>query len=294
MQQETLTVKFGGQSRQVEIQTFAYSVLNFVTVVKEANVRLGGRPLDIHIRAPKEGSVIVDIITTLTQNPNLIPDSVEFIANLVESVGGLYALHFFISGKKVKTKNRENDKISIELDDGSTMQIAEKIYNIYTTDPAVSNGISQHFSALNEDPAVSDFTVTTSDKRKIIDVTREDFPRLAIKQQFETENSRTFIESANLYIYKVVFDKTDRKWEFYHGGNRISASISDEDFYKLIDSGESFAKGDQLRVDLQINQVLDESVGIHVNQSYQIIKVYEHIKRTAPIELPFDKKLESD
>lgn len=289
MQQETLTVKFGGQSHQVEIQTFAYSVLNFATVVKQTNLRLGGRPLDIHIKAPKEGSVIVDIITTLTQNNSLIPDSVEFIANLVGAVGGLYALHIFVSGRNVKKKANEGNQIKIELDDRSTMQVAEKIYNIYTTDPVVSNGISQHFSALNEDPAVSEFVVTKSDKKKIIEVDREDFPRLAIKQQFETANSRTLIESANLYIYKVVFDKTDRKWEFYHGGNRISASISDEDFFKRIDSGEPFAKGDQLKVDLQINQILDESVGIHVNQSYQVIKVYEHIKRTTPIELPFDK-----
>jgi hypothetical protein len=291
MQQETLTVKFGGQSHQVEIQTFAYSVLNFATVVKQTNLKLGGRPLDIHIKAPKEGSVLVDLITTLTQNNSLIPDSVDFIANIVESVGGLYALHGFISGRKIKRKERKENKIEVELEGGSTMQVAEQIYNIYVTEPAISNGISQHFSALNEDPAVSDFAVATSNKEKIIEVNREDFPRLAIKQQFETENSRTLIESATLYIYKVVFDKTDRKWEFYYGGNRISASISDDNFFKLVDSGESFAKGDQLKVDLQINQILDESVGIHVNQSYQVIKVHEHIKRNNPVQLPFDKKL---
>lgn len=291
MQEEKLNVKFGGQAHQVEIQTFAYSVLNFATVFKQSNQKLGGRPLDIHIRAPKKGSVIVDVIAMLTQNQTLIPDSMDFLANTVEVVGGLYAFHHFTSGKKVKKTEKNEGNIEIELDDGSTMQVAENVYNIYTSDAVISNGIAQHFSALNEDPAVTDFVVSKSNKEKLIEVNRDDFSRLAIKQHFETENSRTLIESANLYIYKLVFDNTDRKWEFYHGGNRISASIADNDFYKRVDKGEAFAKGDQLKVDLQINQIFDESVGIHVNQSYQIVKVHEHVKRSSPEQLPFDKTL---
>jgi hypothetical protein len=293
MEQETLLVKFDGQSHQVDVQTFSYSVLNLATVIKEANKKLGGKPMQIHIKAPEKGSLLVNLIATVTNNPNLpglIPDSVGFIADVVTVVGGLYKFHGFISGKKVKETKKVSTNITVELDDGSTMTVAENIYNIYVNTPAIPTGIAENFSALNEDPAVSRFEVTAGASKKIIDVNREDYSRLAIKQHFETENTRTLIEAANLYIYKVVFDKTDRKWEFYHNGNRISANISDENFYQLIDRGESFSKGDQLKVDLQINQILDESVGIHVNQSYQVIKVHEHIKRSGPPqELPFNK-----
>ena len=288
--QETITLKFGGQTHQVDVQTFAYSVLNFATVIKETNKSLGGKPLEINIKAPKEGSVLVDLVTTANQINNLIPN-VSNVAALMTVVGGVYGVHKFVSGRNIKDAKRKDRSVTITLDDQSSMTVAENIYNVYVGTPAIPNGISQHFSALNEDPAVSDFMVTKENNETIIDVERKDYARLAIKQQFETENSKTIVESAHLYVYKVVFDKTDRKWEFYYNGNRISASIADDDFFKKIDGGESFSKGDQLRVDLQINQVKDESVGAYVNQSYQVVKVNEHIKRSIQPELPFDKKI---
>lgn len=289
MEQETLVVKFGGQTHQVDIQTFAYSVLNFATVIRETNKKISSKPIDITIKAPKEGSVLVEIVTTISNINSLLPE-MNNIGDLIVVVGGLYGLHKFVSGKKVKTKETKGDSVSIVLEDDSKMTVAEKIYNIYIDTPSVSSGISQHFSALNDDPAVTDFSVKRKDE-SIINVDRKDYARLAIKQQFESENSRTIIESATLFIYKVVFDKTDRKWEFYFNGNRISANISDDYFYKRIDKGESFSKGDQLKVDLQVNQVFDESVGTYVNQSFQVSRVIEHIKRDEQSELPFDKKI---
>lgn len=291
MEQETLTVRFDGQEHQVDVQTFAYSVLNFATVIKEANKKVTGSPIEIHIKAPEKGSVVVDLITKVVQDPTLM-QGLSTGANVVTVVAGLYGVHKFISGRKIKETKKENSDIKIHLEDGSTMTVAENVYNIYTTTPTIPNGISQHFSALSDDPAVAKFEVFRKGNEKIIDVDKEDYDRLAIKQQIDTENSRKLVEAAELHIYKVVFDKTDRKWEFYYKGNRISANITDEDFFKLIDKGEPFAKGDQLRVDLQINQILDESVGVYVNQSYQVLKVNEHVKRSQPVELPFNKKIE--
>jgi hypothetical protein len=289
---ETLTVKFEGQNHQVDVQTFANSVLNFATVIKETNRIQGGEPISINIKAPEKGSLIVQLVASMVSSTSslLNPENISYISDVVCIVGGLYAFHKATSGKKVVGKEKENNFIKIQFDDHSEFNVAENVYNIYVNALAVSNGISQNFAALEEDPAVSKFEVS-KDQKRIIEVDREDFPRLAIKQQFDTENTRKTIESASLHIYKVVFEKTDRKWEFYYKGNRISASISDEDFYKKIDNGESFAKGDQLKVDLQINQILDESVGIYVNQSYQVMKVHEHIKREKPPELPFNKEI---
>lgn len=47
METETLKVRFDGQDHQVDIQTFVYSVLNFSTVVKEANKKNGGGAINI-------------------------------------------------------------------------------------------------------------------------------------------------------------------------------------------------------------------------------------------------------
>ncbi len=291
MEQETLTIKFDGQNHQVDVQTFVYSVLNFTTVVKEANKKNGGNPININIKAPEKGSLLVDLVTNAVNNPTLL-NGTTILSSTIVIVGGVYQLHKFISGRKTKEVRTENSETTITLEDNSTLTIAENIYNIYTTTPAIPDSISKNFSALSEDPAVTNFEVSRNGVDKIIEVPKEDYARMAIKQQIETENSRTIVESANLYIYKVVFEKTDRKWEFYHNGDRISANIFDEDFFKLIDRGESFSKGDQLKADLQVTQVFDESIGTYVNQSHAVLKVYEHIKRSEPMELPFNKTIE--
>ena len=290
MEQETLTIKFDGQNHQVDVQTFVYSVLNFATVVKEANKKNGGNPININIKAPEKGSLLVDLVTNAVNNPTLL-NGTTMLASTIVIVSGVYGLHKFISGKKTKEITKENNSTTITLEDNSTFTIADNIYNIYMTTPAIPDSISKNFSALSEDPAVTNFEVSRNGSEKIIEVSKEDYARMSIKQQIDTENSRTTIEPANLYIYKVVFEKTDRKWEFYYKGDKISANIFDEDFFKLIDKGESFSKGDQLRADLQITQIFDESIGTYVNQSHAVLKVYEHIKRSEPMELPFNKTI---
>jgi hypothetical protein len=290
METETLTVKFDGQHHQVDVQTFVYSVLNLTTVIKETNKKNGGQPININIKAPEKGSLLVDLVTNVVNSQTLLNGKTLFGSTIV-IVGGLYKLHKFISGKKTTKVETLNESTTITLDDNSTLTIAENIYNTYITTPAIQDSISKNFSALSEDPAVTNFEVSRNGSEKIIEVNKEDFGRMSIKQQIEIENSRVIVESAILYIYKVVFEKTDRKWEFYHSGNRISANILDENFFNKIDTGESFSKGDQLKADLQITQIFDESIGTYVNESYAVIKVDEHIKRSEQPVLPFDKQI---
>jgi len=72
----------------------------------------------------------------------------------------------------------------------------------------------------------------------------------------------------------------NQKWEFYFEGNKISAKITDDtEFLKRIDSGEQFAKGDSLEVEIEIRQEFDKSVNTFVNKSYKINRVIRHIPR---------------
>jgi hypothetical protein len=100
------------------------------------------------------------------------------------------------------------------------------------------------------------------------------------------ENKRIVEELTKLHIFKLVWDK-DRKWEFLYRGIKISAPIADESFFKLIDKGEHFAKGDSLEVDLHITQIFDNSVNTFINESYLIKKVRKHIRRAEQGSLNF-------
>ena len=156
MEQETLTIKFDGQNHQVDVQTFAYSVLSFTTVIKEANKKNGGNPININIKAPEKGSLLVDLVTNAINNPTLL-SSTTVLASTINIVGGVYALHKFISGKKTKETKTVSGSTIITLEDNSTLTIADNVYNIYMTTPAISDSISKNFAALGEDPAVTNF-----------------------------------------------------------------------------------------------------------------------------------------
>jgi hypothetical protein len=78
------------------------------------------------------------------------------------------------------------------------------------------------------------------------------------------------------------------KWDFYYRGNKISARINDPNFYELIDKGEAFAKGEILEVELQINQIFEESVNTFINKSYQINRIINHYKRDEQKKIEFD------
>ncbi len=97
METETLTIKFDGQSHQVDVQTFVYSVLNFTTVVKEANSKSGGKPLNINIKAPEKGSLLVHLVTETVNNQTLLNGS-NLLGSVIVIVGGLYKVHQSISG----------------------------------------------------------------------------------------------------------------------------------------------------------------------------------------------------
>ncbi|MFK7946285.1 MAG: hypothetical protein AB8G11_01755, partial [Saprospiraceae bacterium] len=101
-------------------------------------------------------------------------------------------------------------------------------------------------------------------------------------------NNKRVIEknNATLNITKLSFDK-GLKWSFIYEGIKISANIIDDDFFKNIDEGKQFAKGDSLIVDLKIHQEFDNSVNAYINKKYQIVKVNNHIQRAKQLDIEF-------
>lgn len=77
----------------------------------------------------------------------------------------------------------------------------------------------------------------------------------------------------------MVFEGEDRKWDFLYNGVKISATVQDENFWKQINSGKSFSRGDSLVADLRIIREYDPSVAAYINKGYQVINVREHHPR---------------
>ena len=101
-----------------------------------------------------------------------------------------------------------------------------------------------------------------------------------------------FISTLRIEIFNIGAISFDDKLksDFYFKGNKISAKINDVDFYKRVDKGESFAKGDVLEVELEIKQVFETSVNTFVNKSYKIKRIINHILRNEQSKLDFDNE----
>jgi hypothetical protein len=288
--QQLIKIKFDGQLHQVDANTFINSLINFCEVIKQVNSEIDSdHPVEIKITALEKGSFITgislqakDIIDQLFTR-----DNIGYLADMVTVVIGSYQIKKFLGGSRPTEITQKGDKIEIKDNKGSIILIDNRTYNIYSKNQAVSDAIANNFASLEEDTSISKFEILDDKEDVIFSADRESFTDLAKKVEVEQENSKTTIISANLIIYKLIFDKNNRKWEFYYNGNKISANVIDDDFFKEIDQGKAFSKGDQLTVDLQINQIFDDAVNAYINHSYQVNKVTSHTPRATAKKLPF-------
>jgi hypothetical protein len=286
MQNKNLEIKFGGDLHEIDVDLLIESLVSYSSVTQEVSAYLSpGTKVDIKIKAPKEGSFII-LLDLIAQNGgNLFTrDNIDLAANIVEVVGGLYALKKFVSlnGKPEVVKPQDDNSIEITNNNGS-ITINNNVYSIYQENPKVRENLRRTFSKLKEKEEIVDFSIRdVDDDRSIFHVDRKDFSLLASDDdEIEQKRQKVQKDRQELSVFKVVF-RENYKWEFYYQGVKIYASIKDEVFFKKIEKGEvAFRSGDKLIVDLEIDQVFNESANTFVNDAYFILKVIEHIPRTS-------------
>ena len=222
----------------------------------------------------------------------LTKDNLLFASGIIGGLVGLIEIKKHLRGKKPK-EIKTNESVTIIINENNdVLNINSDIYNIYETNIVINDALSQNFDVLDNDPAITAFEITDKQEKPYIRVERADFKDLALKSEQIDENRKSIIELTRLNIVSLSFEE-NLKWDFYYRGNKISAKISDPNFYELIDSGEAFAKGDTLEVELQINQLFEESVNTFINKSYQINRIINHYKRAEQKKIDFERNEES-
>jgi hypothetical protein len=76
------------------------------------------------------------------------------------------------------------------------------------------------------------------------------------------------------------------KWRFSDGDSKFYAAIADDAFLEQMDEGESFAKGDTLRIELETKQVVTQAGSI--KNEHRVLKVISHVSRPQQLAFPFD------
>jgi len=286
-------IKFDGQQHQVNAQVLISSLIHTTTVIQELNKHFNtGKKIEIKVKALEKGSFLVHIElleTAFDALKNLLTkDNLLFASAIIGGLVGLIEIKKHLRGKKPKKVNIEGSTTIIINENNNILNISSEIYTIYETNIVINDALSQNFDVLDNDPAITAFEITDKKENPYIRVERTDFKDLTLKSDLIDENKKQIIELSRLNIVRLSFEE-NLKWDFYYRGNRISARITDPNFYDLINNGESFAKGDTLEVELQINQLFEESVNTYINKSYQINRIINHYKRDEQKKIDFDE-----
>ncbi len=293
MDNKNLEIKFGGDLHEIDVDLLIESLINYSSVTQEASAYLSpGIKVEIKIKAPKQGSFILLLNLVAKETSNLLAkDNIELAASIVTIVGGLYGLKQWISknGKPETVKPNEDNSIEIINNNGS-ITISNDVYNIYQENPKVRENLRNTFIKLKEREEISDFSIKDVDTgQDIFSAGKEEFNLLSsFDDEIEQRRQKVLKEKQELSVFKIVF-KENYKWEFFYQGTKIYAALRDESFFKKIERGEiAFRSGDKLIADLEIDQVFNEAANTFVNDSYNILKVVEHMPRVSATQHSFD------
>uniref|UniRef100_A0A7V2ZHH6 Uncharacterized protein n=1 Tax=Ignavibacterium album TaxID=591197 RepID=A0A7V2ZHH6_9BACT len=288
-----LLIKFDGELNQIDAQTLIQSLACIVTIVEEVNQELfSDQVIDIKINAISKGSFIIDIdiITKILSEvtPLLQRENVDLLAKIIAIITGIFTIRKFLKGEKPTERKDYEENIQIKNTEGSELTIDKQTFNIYNTNININAALDNHFEALNADPSIKSFQIIDKKSNSIFKADKEEFAKLTSQEKFEEILAEEKIIKLRtfLIIFKIVFDDK-YKWEFIYKGNKIKAFIEDETFFKKIDKGEKFSKGDSLEVELEILQYFDHSVKTYLNKTYRVLKVLSHIPRDEQIDIDF-------
>lgn len=270
-----MEIKFEGESNQVSAELLVLSLVNYQKVIEMANMRLGQgeRKIDVKVNALNKGSFVLDVSLEQTIIESIFSnDSVSYLASLTTVVGGVYGLYNLFKGRKIKEKDTIPPTIGVTAEQ---LNVTVNVYNEQITRKSISETIRK----VQEESSAEGVSYTFGEG-ETVRYERERFDEL-VYNDFDLEeenNEHTEDVEAILNIVSLSFSGSN-PWSFLYNGFPIRCTLRDETFQKHIDSGESFAKGDSLRVKLRVFKRFNKEYNAYENKSYKVLEIMEHIHR---------------
>lgn len=277
--EKRVSVKFGGQIDQVDVNTFTRVLLDYATVAQAA-----GREVDPNISltasvtAVRPGCLIVDLSIVTDGIGGLFKDpetSLQTLSAVVTVAGGFYGLKRFLGrhGKPVRTEDVGADGVMVTAEDGRTTIVNNGTINLYMGSEAANKAVNSSFSSLEGDNRIEEIEFR-SDDETVFRATQDEFPQIASSPSYEGAETRHQTEQTDLTVVKPVLARSSkRKWEFIWRGVKMSANITDRDFIDQRLMEEPFYVGTVMNVTLDITQRYDSDARAFLNIGYEVTHV---------------------
>ena len=286
------TLNIGVKNHDVNSDTFLTSLTCITEIIGLINNDLSpSKKLEVRVKTLNEGSFecscfIQNAITCISAVlPAIVHADLGYYKELIATLIDILKIKKFLKGtpasKEEIINTGEGVLIKLENCDGNTITIQQKTYNYYQKNQAINNAMTKNFEKLNADNEVSTYSVKTEWAEFYSD--RNDFPTLQQKRVIDEKETRGVLKNdQSLNMLKLVWDSSN-KWGFVWNGLKIQAYIKDDNFFKKIDAGEKFAKGDVIIADIKIYQLYDHSINNWINDSYEIATIKDHLPRAEQI-----------
>ena len=289
-------IKFDGEKHQIDANLLVNNLIHTTSIIQEINRNLdSGKKIDIQIKALEKGSFLIhiDLIeSTFDSLKNLLTtENIELAGSVIGTFVGLIELKKFLKGKDAKSEEKSGNKLKITNESGQVIYVENFVQNIYNNNTIVNDALSQSFETLENDNSITGYEITDRNNNTLVRVDRNEFEYISVKSEELLEGEKNITVAARLNIVRISFDDK-LKSDFYFKGNKISAKINDIEFYKRVDKGESFAKGDVLEVELEVKQIFFFFFNTFINKSYKIRRIINHEKREEQAKLDFENDAE--
>ncbi len=288
----TCSFRYLGDFEGINALTFSRSLQHFCDVLKEIGEGLYPE-LDsmIVLRATGPGSFEATLILMLAAAYASLPfmdQGVLLARNILQYFSSALQILRHLGGEPPKQINPvDENHVSIVNAEDSALVVQRDCLNLLQQRPQINISIAQAFFILGNDPNINGFSVLEKEEKEekeIFKANKEDFDRLSRKVEIKPPG-RTLLVKALLEVVKPSLIP-DYKWVFLWEGQRISASMEDEDFKKQVLAGTiRFGHGDHLQVEMEIFQEFDPKLETYRDRDYRIIKVLEFFPSSNQMKL---------
>lgn len=287
-------VTFGGEIETLNSDILIANLLSTTRIVQEINEHIssGKEKINISIAPFSKGSfeVAYEIVhlAFITGLVNLIAGGgASYAKNIFDIFVDLHKIKEFLGGKKAREVIAQGTQVKI-IDNHGTINIYSlPAFDLYKNNPVVSENINKSFRGLQKNEKIESYQIKDHNDNKVLMIERGEFDKLYAPNEYIEENKRIkYEENAKLIIFKIVWERGYR-WSFIYQERRISALITDEDFYSRIISSDSFREGDYFEARLKITQAFDYRINAFVDEDYEVTNIWHHIPAMHQQNIPF-------
>jgi hypothetical protein len=288
--QDTFVLHFGGDLRRVNAYTLASALIGLSDAARAANAAINpGYNLEVVVESLGPGSFKATVRAIYSGARNLF--SGDAARQIVWGIIAAYIFQHTLSKDQAPVVVVNTDEVIIEHGD-TRIVVPRDVHegaSQMERNSTFRRGLGGAFRALESDPEIRSLSLASNDRAPALplEVPRDRFALLSTDLALGDPNERELEEIADLQIIRAILVRSARRWQFIWNGIRISAPVSDAQFYSdFAQHRIRIAPGDVLRARLRIRQVRDARLGAFVNVGYEVVEVLEHIAQTGQSRLP--------